>query len=473
MGNGAYIKDTASLKNLRIAIGRYCEESENQLRAVDSKLESRLTNLKYREAELQREVEYAEDDLRDAKRTLSRCEANTYEDENGNTEHPDCSFERENVIECRERLRRATHNYDVFKREIRKLEGAIEEYKRRKFKYKKVIQFEKEAATSSLRQLIDGAEDYRSVSSPISENNSTGMSLAKAAARVDPTMILASAAGVVDIIVMSAFYFLSLGDSLFKVSNSKKNGIITTTYKENEKEYICSELKIETKDSAKYGKIVRVNIPPILRDKKIGKHLIQNMEANCRANDCYEIYGWANKTNISFYKELGYKTRNQTKESGGEVYKPLNSNFSAIQEKAKDEFEELTPSSFLGGNDKGEQTINPLKVIPPEEINDEGFWEHHKNNKASYIELIENYDKCQKELKNGKSIDDLKREDKELADAYNIFHHSHQIQLYKSGDYYKVNSDGRHRIAATHAHYLRTGKVVNLPANIYEKNDSK
>lgn len=470
MSNSAYIRDITLLEELRVAIARFCEESENQLQAVDSKLQSRIGNLKSLESQFQRMIESAQDDLRNANRSLSSCEADTYEDEEGDTVYPDCDYEKEEVIECRKRLELAEHNYNSFKREIRNLEIAINEYQNPKVKYRTLIQFEKEAATSSLKQLLNGAEDYLSVSSPINNPLSNGLGLTEAIAKVDPTMILAATVGVAEIIFMSVFSFLGLGGSLFSVTNKKKNGIILTTYSDNGIEHTCSELKIENRDSNNFGKIVSVNIPPSLQNEKIGKHLIQNMEVNSRANDCKEIYGWANEANTSFYKGLGYQTRNEIKEAGSEVFKPLNSNFSSLQKNAKAAFQSLNNTDFIGASNLGKQEVNPLNVITPDEMTDEKFWIHHDSGGMSrYFDLIEKYEKCGSLLKQGKTLDEIRREDSWVANAYDVFHGSEPIRLLKSGDYYQIDSNGRHRVAAAQIYYLQTGKTINLPADVFEK----
>lgn len=469
MSDFVSIRNLSSLEELRVAISRFCEESENQLQAIELKLQSRIGNLKFLESQFQRRIESAQDDLRNANRALSSCEANTYEDEYGNTKYPDCESEQEEVVECRKRLKLAEHNYNSFGREIRNLEIAIAEYQNPKIKYRTLIQFEKEAATSSLKQLINGADDYLSVSSLLNNGLTNGLGLTEAVAKVDPTMILAATVSVAEIIFMSVFSFIGLGGSLISVSNKRKNGLITTTYTGKGSEHTCSELKIENKDSVNYGKIISINIPPSLQNEKVGKYLVQNMEANCRANDCKEIYGWSNEANNPFYKSLGYDTRNEVKESGSEVFKPLNSSFSSIQQNAKSAFKDLSNSSFIGANNLGRKEINPLNVITPDAISDEKFWNQHGLNQAKYIDLIDKYQKCQDELKNGKSLDRIRKEDMWVANAHDVFHGSEPIRLLKSGSYYQIDSNGRHRIAAAQAYYLQTGKTVDLPADVFER----
>lgn len=470
MNNSAYIRDINTLEDLRVVIARFCKESENQLQEIDSKLQSRIGNLKSLESQFQRTIETAQEDLRNANSALLSCEADTYEDEDSHTHYPNCEYEQEEVSDCRKRLELAEHNYKLFRREIRNLEIAVAEYQNPKIKYRTLIQFEKEAATSSLKQLINGAEDYLSVSSPLNSELPVGLGLTEAVARVDPTMILAATVEIAELILMSVFSFIGLSGSLFSVSNKNNNGLITTTYTENGNELICSELKIENKDSVKYGKIVSVNIPISLQNEKVGKYLIQNMETNCRANDCREIYGWSNEANVPFFKDLGYKTRNKVKEYGREVFKLLNSNFSSIQKNAKNAFQNLSNSYLNSANNLGRNEINPLHVISPAEIYDEDFWNQHGLDQLKYIDLIDKYQKCQDELKKGKTLDEIRKEDMWVANAHDVFHGSEPIHLLKTGDYYQIGSNGRHRIAAAQAYYLQTGKTVVLPADVFEKN---
>lgn len=463
------VKNIELLEQLRIAIIRFCETSERELSAIDSRIQTRLNSLTSLESKFVNAVESAKDELRSAKRDLSSCKADTYEDEDGYEHEPDCDYEQDEVYACEKKLAKAEHNYSSFKKEVNRIKLSIEQYQKMRVRYRSILTWEKEHAPSSLKLLINGAEDYLSVSSPISNPLSNGLGLTEAVAKVDPTMILAATVGVAEIIFMSVFSFLGLGGSLFSVRNKKKNGIITTTYSDNGVEHTCSELKIENRASNNFGKIVSVNIPPSLQNEKVGKHLIQNMEANSRANDCKEIYGWANEANTPFYKNLGYETRNEIKESGSEVFKPLNSNFSSLQQNAKAAFQNLNNADFIGASNLGKQEVNPLNVIAPDEMTDEKFWNQHGEDQTRYFDLVEKYQKCKDELSKGKSLDEIRKEDFWVANAHDVFHGSEPIRLLKSGDYYQIDSNGRHRIAAAQIHYLQTGKIINLPADVFEK----
>ena len=413
-------------------------------------------------------IESAQEDLRNANRALLSCEADTYADEEGYTYYPDCEYEKEEVIECKRRLEHAEHNYNVFRREIRNLEISISEYQNPKVKYRTLIQFEKDAARSSLKQLINGAEDYLSISSPMNVCLLNGLGLAESVTKFDPTMVHSTPVGNGELIVMSKFSFSGLGGSLYSVSNKSKKGLVTTTYSEKGTEYICSELKIENKETGSIGKIVSVNIPSSLKNEKIGKYLVNNMEAICRANDCKEISGWANTSNVAFYQGLDYQTRNELKEAGAEVFKPLDSSFSKMQQNAKAAFESLSNVDFIKNRNLGKQQVNPMSILSPDEMNDEKFWQHHGENQKRYLDLIEKYDRCLSELNNGKTLEQIRKEDPWVANSYSVFHSTSPIKLFKSGVYYRIDS-GNHRVAAAQMYFLKTGKTIPIVAIVIEK----
>lgn len=469
MGNTAYIRDITSLEQLRVAIARFCEENEIQLLEIDSGIQTRFSKLKLLESYFLRNIDSAKDEFSRAKISLSECESNTYEEEDGSINYPDCGMESENVIDCKRKLESAENKYNSFKKEIRKLELTIEEYRPPKIKYMTVIQFEKEAATSSLKQLINGAEEYISVSSPMINEFANKFGLTELMAKIDPTMTLAATFGVSEIFLLSMFSFIGISGGLFSVSNKGIRGVVTSSYNENGTDHICSELKIEIRGNGNIGKIMSINIPSSLKNEKIGKHLVNNMESTCRANDCKEISGWATSSNISFYKSLNFQTRNEIKGAGAEVYKPLESNFFISQQNAKEAFKNLDLASFINSKNSGMQEINPNYVISPDEMNDVKFWQQHGENQSRYIELIEKYNSCREKLNKDITLDQIRKEDPWTANAYDIFHGTEPIRVLKSGDFFRIDSNGRHRIAAAQIYYLQTGITVPLVAEVLEK----
>jgi N-acetylglutamate synthase-like GNAT family acetyltransferase len=458
----AYIRDIASLEDLRVAIIRFCETCEIQLHEIDFRIESRINNLKSLESQFRREIEIAQEDVRYAGESLTLCETHMYHDEDGYSVYPDCSYEKEELIKCRKRLEIAEANYNTFKREIWVLEVAIAAYQLPKTRFRGFIQFEKEAAPGCLSQLIQGAEDYLSISpmAGIAVNGSTA----------DPQVIEDVRAGNEDIgVCIPNFVFNGAQGNVLQIANKQIREIISTTYSDNGSTHVCSELKIEDRNKTKHGKILAVNIPSMLQHEKIGKYIVSNMEANCRANDCAEIYGWATEENILFYKNLGYGTRNGLAGAGSEVFKPLDSNFLALQHQAQAAFCNLNNTDFLLATDLGKQEINPLYVILPDEIQEEHFWKQHGENQDRYLDLIDKYALCQSELAKGTTLDELRQRDMWIANAYDIFHSSEPIRLQKTGEYYRLDGSGRHRIAAAQIYFLYTGKTINLPADVIKK----
>lgn len=468
MSNSAYIRNITSLEDLRIAIARFCEESEGQLQSIDSKLEARINELKSLDSAFKRMLELAHDDLMIANNSLALCEADTYEDANGNIVYPNCSYERGIVMECQKSFNLAEHNYSVFRKEIRILEIAIAEYQSQKIKYKKLIQFEKEVGISSLKDLINGAEDYLSVSMAISSELSGSFESPSESGIESSTIMCVETVEVCRAIFMKEFSFFGCEGNSFNVFNIETNGLFVTIYFDNGNEYICSEVEIENKNSINRGKIVSINIPLKLQKEKIGKYFVQNIEAICRANDCIEIYGWTNGVNIPFYRGLGYEVRYELSTLGGEVFKSLSGNFSSLQQSARNEFLRLENSNELKVMDVGIDHINPLNVIWPEEAIEEKFWAQHGLKRADYIHLVEKYKIYEDYLRQGKSLDEVREQDFEAANAHDVFYSSEPIQLLKSGNYYRIGGNGRHRIAAAQLYYLLTGRIVGLPADICE-----
>jgi len=283
-------------------------------------------------------------------------------------------------------------------------------------------------------------------------------------------MVIAAAVGVAEILIMSVFAFLGASGNSYSISNKNSNGLITSTLLTEGKEYICSELKIDKKESVNSGKIVSVNIPQNLQNEKIGKHLIINMESTCRANDCKEISGWATSNNIKFYQGLGYQTRNEIKESGAEIFKPLESDFSDTQQKAHNAFENISDATFINSKNFGKLHVNPLHVISPAEINEEKFWKQHdRDGMERYIDQIEKYEKCKELISKGGTLDEIRKSDFKLVIAYeNFVSKGDTIRLQKNGDYYKIDGGGRHRVAAAQIYFLRTGKIVPIEAEVKE-----
>jgi hypothetical protein len=140
-----------------------------------------------------------------------------------------------------------------------------------------------------------------------------------------------------------------------------------------------------------------------------------------------------------------------------------------LQKKAVDAFQSLPRGHFHGAVDKGMQEVNPVHVITPEAAARPGFWKMHDPNyeETTYVELIQNYEKCYNELQSGKTLDEIRAANQDIAHAYDIFYGSEPVKLLKFGDFYEVDA-GNHRIIAAQNLFLQTGKIINIPARIFE-----
>lgn len=465
--SSAFIRDIASLEQLRVAIARFCD-SCGDLSEIDSILQARIGRLKNLESKFKLKIENAQDDLSTAHSALRSCKASTYKDGKGNTIHPDCGFEQGEVLACQKRLQIAEHKFKIYKQQIHCIEKAIAEYQNPKLKFRNLIQFKKEAAVGGLKQLINGAEDYLSVSTPHCDSVAVSESgFSKAPTKADQTMTMGAATvGVVDLMLLTLFTFLGLSGKKYSISNSASNGIVTSSLtQEND---VCSKLKIENKNGINYAKIISISIPSSLHQEESGRHLTQNMETICRANDCKEIAAWANSTNVDFYKKMGYEVRSDIKDTGAEVFKVFDSHFSDKQKKAKAAFTHVNNADFIKSNDLGMQFVNPLDIIAPEEANDNKFWSQHGEDLERYLNLIEQYDQCTQLQKNGKTLDEIRKQNSWLANAHDIFSGKEPVKLQKVGDYYRIDG-GRHRVAAAQIYYMRTGKVVPIIVSAFER----
>jgi len=464
----AVIRSLESLEQLRVAIISFCEKNDWELYAIDSKIQTRLNALVTLETRFLRAVEAAKDNLRQAIRDLNSCRADSYVDENGNRHEPDCSSEQGEVYKCEQELAKAERNYSIFKSEVSKVKKSIDEHKNKQVRYRTIIRCEKEEAPNCLRQLINGAEDYISVllSGSVFDVNGPGDNEPKG---VPASQAAKVPAGMQELFFLKEFSFTNPEGAVFSFINRKEGSHIITLYSGNGSEYVCSELIIECKGTDRHGKILSISIPQSLQHEKAGKYLVHNMEINSRANDCKSIYGWANESNIQFYGALGYQSRNEIKGAGCEIYKLLDSIFFTLQQMAKNVFNELADTDYLEVIKLGMEEINPLNIISPVECNDENFWEQHGLNQVKYINLIESYEKCREELKKEKTLDEIRLQEESIASAYDIFHGAEAICLLRYNGYYQMYGKGRHWVAAAQLYYLRTGKIINLPAGIFEK----
>lgn len=459
MSKSAFIRDIESLEQLRVAIIRFYEENQLQINAIDSKIESKLNLLKSNESRLISSIQIAEDNLHRAKSDLQFCESDTYEDDEGNTVYPNCDYEENEVINCRNELAIANNNYNIFKSSIRNLEQNIANYQKPKFQYKDKLNFTKEQASHSLSQLINGAEDYLSVNLQTETSSSNLFSENRNELKsVLDTLVL----GVPKLILEGFYSFFSLLGNSYSFSNLIKKDIVDTVFRHNNENYNCSKLKIK----GQVGTILNIDIPSPIRGESVGKNILENVELICRTNGCKEINTWSSIENIEFYQKQGFAIRDKTENAGADVYKELDDNYDFLQKEAGKTFESSSSYIEVERNDSIE--VNPLLIVSPESFENTKFWKQRGSDGSpeKYIELLHLYTKGKTYISEGKTSDEIFSLNDKVHNAISVFQNQ-PIRLIKKGNYYQVDQ-GRHRVMAAQYHFKKTGQIIPLTADVIE-----
>lgn len=469
MAGKVNIRDVESLRRLRTSIAQFSDSSIDAIYAIDSQIEKKLSHLKSLESRFQKSIENLETKLAGANRSLALCESDISYDEDGYPVYPDCSFEISFRSSCLQELRNANNRFEFYQQQMAKLDMAIQSYQPPKTRFKQVLEFTKAAPATILKQLIDGAEDYLSTEPPSFHfGNREPQQLHDKANANGIIRDYSSQRSHLRVTSLAANYLFKnkagIGQN-FQNEFSKSSA--STWFLGETGKDLCSVVKFNQSDSSNIvGTISDINVPPSLNEEGVGRHIVLNAESICRANGCNEISVWSSDENISFFQGLGYQIRAEVKGSGAEVYKPLEVNYLQLQGDAKADFSTISNSDFIKGQDLGIQEVNPLKIICPDEVKDENFWNQHGLDQNKYLELINLYDRCQNLLDKGKSLDEIRTEDYWVANAHDVFHGSEPICLQKVGDSYRIDIGGRHRVAAAQLYYLKTGKTIKVPCKV-------
>jgi N-acetylglutamate synthase-like GNAT family acetyltransferase len=465
MSGSANIRDIHYLQQLKDSICRFCDEMDYRLISIKQKFDERYSYVQNKRNHFEFLVGKAKEQVNLAKAKLHKCESSFYVDEEGNKQEPNCSIEQQEVSRYEKALRIAEDYLHFYGLLMKKLDASIDDYAHEERQFKTFNNFIRSNATHSLGLLITGLEDYISLN--ILESGFPGRSSANSSEKM-PNLNLGTSDSGIATIFQDSFLFVGKSGKKISLKNRQNNNVISSFFESNGQEFCCSEVNMDIMNGAKVGKILKVAIPDSLKGEKVAKHIVQNMEMNCRANDCAEVTGWVSTANQYFYMGLGYKARNQRDGVGSEMYKTLDSEYSEIQNKAKAEFENGRIGNSIFQH-LGTLNINPLYILSPEDGLDDKFWRQHGNDQERYFELLEKFEQCSESLKSGITLDQIRKDDSTVANAYDIFHGSEKIQITKSGDYYKVEGNGRHRVAAAQLYYLKTGKIISLPADVTEK----
>lgn len=339
MSNQAYIRDISALRDLKISLKKYSENSATTLSNIESRINQELSYLKSKEDLFLNALREAEDNLREAESSLRYCQSQGYyERDNDGKEHwvePDCSSEETWVAGCARILRIAEDKYNRCKQIVRRVKNQISLFETEKVKFKQLILNHNENSVSVLTQLINGVEYYKSIQTPVTNIHSEPSEKNISSS--------ASLQSVTDVISNSPVYrFEGKNKQQFEISNSVGGSNISFNISKNGRPIIgnnktCGNLKIKEKNGRKIAQIADITFPNTYQDIGVGEHILKNMEHIARQNDCAEISGWADAHEIDFYLREGYGVRNQIPNVGGEIYKSFSGKdgFAETQNKIK------------------------------------------------------------------------------------------------------------------------------------------
>ncbi|MXV14814.1 hypothetical protein [Hufsiella ginkgonis] len=324
MGSSAYIRSIPSLRQLSSAIAQFCADNDYCLSAIDQHIQQKISHMEEMGDTIRKRVQHAQAELSMAESALDSCQSQRTRDSNGNEVRPDCSKQIAELQRCRRVYQEAQDKYQRYECEIGKVRQNIATYQVAHSAFKGRLVSLRIGATSSMSQLINGAENYRAV-------QTQGVAPAFSASEKQVPL---SGFGAVNgsygsrpggDVKIDQEWFECRGTNgvLIKLRNYLSAGVIRSMMKVNGGDFTCSELRIVRKGGKNMGQILKINIPDELKGEEVGKHFLSNMEDISRANQCDEINVWASLANLDFYRNLGYKERNERFMTGGEVFKNL------------------------------------------------------------------------------------------------------------------------------------------------------
>ena len=111
---------------------------------------------------------------------------------------------------------------------------------------------------------------------------------------------------------------------------------------------------------------------------------------------------------------------------------------------------------------------NAIDMTDARGMDDPNFWNHHGNSKETYMDMAEKLPDIQKELGEGKSLDELK-ENPDYADTVNAYYNpDNMVKVEQKPDgSYAFQDDGRHRVEAARE------AGVSIPVEVVNSADAK
>ena len=157
MSNSADIRDIQVLGDLKAAFGRFGEELQQILPALQKQFEEIQEQLDDRQKHWQRQADTAQEEVYEARRSLSECESQS-DDEDGNS--PDCSVEEEQVADAERALAENEVNLETVKQWRHRVEGLIVDFQNDIYRLSNLAFSRSESAQAFLANKIEILNHY-------------------------------------------------------------------------------------------------------------------------------------------------------------------------------------------------------------------------------------------------------------------------------------------------------------------------
>lgn len=228
MSSSADIRDIHYLELLQGSIFHFCGDMDNRFISIKHKLEERVLDIENKRNYFESLVEKTGSQLRYSEQKLQECESSVYTDKEGNVHYPNCSHEREEVGRFEMALRVAEDYLYSYEGLIKKLNASIDEYYNKERAFKTLNEFLRGNATYSLRQLINGLEDYISLS--VNESGKTTNNFSE---KISDSILFTSSGAGLATIFQSLVLFVGDSGKKFSLLNRINNNLISSFF-ENE-----------------------------------------------------------------------------------------------------------------------------------------------------------------------------------------------------------------------------------------------
>ncbi len=323
MKGGIDIRDLNGLKALKIVLQQTSQRGLALLPSLDNTLKKELEDLKKIERQRQRAVNQCQARLQSAHAALSRCQNSGYYDDNGSYEAPNCRHLEHYVADCHRQFQAAQRAYQECKNIVAGVQAAIKAFNKIKYQFKYLLQEHTPPASHALQQLINGAENYKSIQAPTRQvSNPAGATFSqKISQQSDGNLLgelLTAVTGVAALALLAHEIFTTSFGEIYKLFCSSESNRIDFHAQQNDNAQKAARLTIQEQAGKRIGKILNFNI----QNTELREKILNNIEQTAIQNQCSELGAWANQHQLSFFQSHHYHTRNNTP-IGAEVYKTL------------------------------------------------------------------------------------------------------------------------------------------------------